>query len=52
MATIRRLTPAQALREANERAALDALRRAVAPDLARLIAALPGKAPTGSQADR
>jgi len=43
MVIIRKPSPAQALREANQRAALDALRRAVAPDLVRLVAALPVK---------
>lgn len=43
MRIIRKPSPAQALREANQRAGLEALRRAVAADLARLIAALPIK---------
>lgn len=40
-----RLTPAQALAWANEQQATVQLQRAIAADLARLIAALP-KAPT------
>lgn len=40
---VHRPSPAEALRRANERAATEALRRAVAADLAKLIAGLPRK---------
>ena len=43
MRVIYKPSPAQALSDANKRAASEALRLAVAADLARLIAALPIK---------
>lgn len=43
MNTIRRLTPAQALAQAKQRHESERLRRTVAADLAKLIAALPRK---------